>query len=206
MLRSRFENRLSVKTYTDTADTEMEDFTITLNNGSKMPRLGLGTWKAPADATKTAVVTAVKAGYRLIDCANDYDNEHVIGEALQELFKEGVVKREELFIQAKLWNSNHRPEHVKPDLMKTLEDLQLDYIDSFVIHWPQAVPSTGKSPTLRPNGCYPAHHSKDTMFPLTDDGYYCADMDSHYVETWHAMETLVDEGLTRTIGLSNFNR
>merc|ERR1711915_1029956 len=92
--------------------------------------------------TKTAVKTAVKAGYRLIDCANDYDNEHVIGEALQELFKEGVVKREDLFIQAKLWNSNHRPEHVKPDLMKTLEDLQLDYIDSFVIHWPQAVPST----------------------------------------------------------------
>ena len=110
-----------------------------------MPRLGLGTWKAPAEKTKEAILTAVKAGYRLIDCANDYDNEHVIGEALQELFAAGVVKREELFIQAKLWNSNHRPEHVKPDLMKTLEDLQLDYIDSFVIHWPQAVPSTGKA-------------------------------------------------------------
>merc|ERR1711983_302465 len=185
---------------------KMEDFYITLNNGSKMPRLGLGTWKAPAEQTKTAVVTAVKAGYRLIDCANDYDNEHVIGEALQELFKEGVVTREDLFIQAKLWNGNHRPEHVKPDLMKTLEDLQLDYVDSFVIHWPQAVPSTGKNPTLRPNGCYPAHHSKDTMFPLTDEGYYSADMESHYVETWEAMEKLVDEGLTKTIGLSNFNR
>ena len=113
---------------------------------------------------------------------------------------------------------------MKPDLVQTLTDLQLDYIDSFVIHWPQAVPSTGKNtntsdvptlplslcegknPTLRPNGCYPANHSKDTMFPLTDEGYYCADMDSHYVETWAAMEKLVDEKLTRTIGLSNFNR
>merc|ERR1712025_1374781 len=189
-----------------TGPDSMDNFYISLNDGTKMPRLGLGTWKAPAEQTKTAVVTAVKAGYRLIDCANDYDNEHVIGEALQELFKEGVVTREDLFIQAKLWNGNHRPEHVKPDLMKTLEDLQLDYVDSFVIHWPQAVPSTGKNPTLRPNGCYPAHHSKDTMFPLTDEGYYSADMESHYVETWEAMEKLVDEGLTKTIGLSNFNR
>ena len=125
------------------------DFYTTLNNGAKMPRLGLGTWKAPAEKTKEAILTAVKAGYRLIDCANDYDNEHVIGEALQELFAAGVVKREDLFIQAKLWNSNHRPEHVKPDLLKTLEDLQLDYIDSFVIHWPQAVPSTGGYQDIR---------------------------------------------------------
>ena len=69
------------------------------------------------------------------------------------------VKREELFIQAKLWNSNHRPEHVLPDIEKTLADLQLDYLDSFVIHWPQAVPSN-KQLTLRPDGCFPAHHTK----------------------------------------------
>ena len=141
----------------------MDNFYISLNDGTKMPRLGLGTWKSPPEQTKQAIITAVKAGYRsvtrqssltslncvqssrLIDCANDYDNEHVIGEALQELFAEGVVKREDLFIQAKLWNGNHRTEHVKPDILKTLEDLQLDYIDSFVIHWPQAVPSTGSS-------------------------------------------------------------
>lgn len=116
---------------------------VELNSGARMPRLGLGTWKAPPEKTKEAILTAVRAGYRLIDCANDYDNEHIIGEALQELFAEGVVKREDLFIQAKLWNSNHRPEHVQPDLEATLKDLQLDYIDSFVIHWPQAVPSTG---------------------------------------------------------------
>jgi len=183
----------------------MADFSATLNTGAKMPRVGLGTWKAPAEKTKEAVMTAVKAGYRMLDCANDYDNEHVIGEALKELFAAGVVKREELFVQAKLWNSNHRPEHVRPDIMKTLEDLQLDYIDSFVIHWPQAVPSNAKL-SLRPDGCFPAHKSKNSMFPLDDEGYYCADMDSHYVETWAAMEALVDEGLTKSIGLSNFNK
>jgi len=180
--------------------------TISLCTGAEMPRVGLGTWKSPPEMTKEAVITAVKAGYRLIDCANDYDNEHVIGEALQQLFKEGVVKREDLFIQAKLWNSNHRPEHVKPDLDATLKDLQLNYIDSYVIHWPMAVPSSGKRVALRPDGCRPGHHSENTMFPLTDDGYYCADHESNYLDTWAVMEDLVDQGLTRSIGLSNFNR
>ena len=135
---------------------------IVLNNGARMPRVGLGTWKAPAEKTKEAVLTAVRAGYRLIDCANDYDNEHAVGEALQELLEAGEVKREELFIQAKLWNSNHRPEHVKPDLEATLKDLQLDYIDSFVIHWPQAVPSTGKIFFL---------HVQDPNFSLCPGSY-----------------------------------
>ena len=76
----------------------MSEF-VTLNNGAKMPRVGLGTWKSPAAKTKAAIISAVKSGYRMIDCANDYDNEHVIGEALQELFAAGVVKREDLFIQ-----------------------------------------------------------------------------------------------------------
>lgn len=172
----------------------------------RIPTVALGTWKAPQELTKQAVLTAVKAGFRFLDTANDYDNEHVIGDALQELFKEGAVTREQLFIQSKLWNGNHRPEHVRPDLEATLKDLQLSYIDSFVIHWPMAVPSTGKKADLRPDGCYPANHTKGTMFPLTDDGYYCADHESHYVETWLEMEKLVDEGLVRSIGLSNFNK
>ena len=108
---------------------------------------------------------AIKAGYRSIDCANDYDNEHEIGQALQELFSEGVVTRSDLFIQAKLWNSNHRPEHVEQDLDATLKDLQLDYVDSFVIHWPMACPSTGRNVTLRTNGIYPAHESESKQNP-----------------------------------------
>jgi alcohol dehydrogenase (NADP+) len=102
---------------------------VKLNNGARMPRLGLGTWKAPPEKTKEAVITAVKAGYRLIDCANDYDNEHVIGEALQELFREGVVKREDLFIQAKLWNSNHRWGFINIEICRKLSLYEGDLDD-----------------------------------------------------------------------------
>ena len=76
--------------------------TIKLRNGVEMPRIGLGTWKMPASKTHTAVTTAIRTGYRFIDCANDYDNEHVVGEALKGMFEAGVVKREEMFIQVNL--------------------------------------------------------------------------------------------------------
>lgn len=81
-----------------------------------------------------------------------------------------IFYREDLFIQSKLWNSNHRPEHIRPDLEATLKDLKLDYIDSFVIHWPQAVPSKGVKPALRPDGCYPAHYSKGKHLKLNSMG------------------------------------
>ena len=74
-----------------------------------------------------------------------------------------MVKRSELFIQAKLWNSNHRPEHVEPDLDATLKDLQLDYVDSYIIHWPVACPSTGKNATLRTNGSYLANYKESKL-------------------------------------------
>eukprot|EP00466_Bigelowiella_natans_P004081 jgi/Bigna1/57303/fgenesh1_pm.9_\ len=156
-----------------------------------MPLIGLGTWKSPLGKTKQAVYHAVKnAGYRLIDTANDYNNEHEIGEALKKLLDEGVVKREDLFIQSKLWNSNHKAEFVKPDLLATLKDLNLDYIDSFIIHWPQV--------------CFYKHR---TMFPYDPETLvYCSDNDTHFAETWTAMEKLVDEGLVKSIGLSNFNK
>lgn len=141
--------------------------TITLWNGMEMPRISLGTWKSPPAKTKNAILTAIRSGYRFIDCANDYDNEHIIGDALRELYAEGTVKRSDLFIQAKLWNSNHRPEHVEADLDATLKDLQTDYVDSFVIHWPMACPSTGKNVTLRTNGIYPAHHSQSIHFQVS---------------------------------------
>lgn len=79
--------------------TTSQEFVI-LNNGKQMPKLALGTWKSPPEKTQLAVQTAIRAGYRFIECANDYNNEHIIGEALQELFKEGTVKRSDLFIQA----------------------------------------------------------------------------------------------------------
>ena len=120
--------------------------------------------QSPPEKTKAAIITAIKAGYRYIDCANDYANEHVIGEALKELFNKGAVKRSDLFIQAKLWNTNHRPEHVEIDLDASLKDLQLDYVDSYIIHWPTACPSTGKNATVRTNGSYLANHKESKFY------------------------------------------
>jgi diketogulonate reductase-like aldo/keto reductase len=170
-----------------------------------MPVFAIGTWKAPAGVTGEAVKTAIKTGYRNIDTANDYNNEAEIGVAIKECIDDGIVTREELFIQSKLWNSNHRPEHVRPDLDQTLEDLQLDYVDMYMIHWPQAGPSNGQQAATRVNG---AIASKDptVMFPLDEEGYYAVDLDSHYMETWETMEGLVDEGVVKSIGISNFNK
>eukprot|EP00667_Euglena_gracilis_P013041 EG_transcript_13428 len=184
----------------------MQQTVLRLSNGVDMPAIALGTWKSPPGLTGAAVKAAVRAGYRNIDCANDYGNEAEIGAALAELFAAGEVKREELFIQCKLWNSNHRKEHVRADLLASLKDLQLQYIDSFVIHWPQACPSTGKAPAVCKDGPHPGPKDSGCMFPLEADGTYASDNACHYVETWHAMEELVDEGLCRSIGLSNFNR
>ena len=80
------------------------------------------------------------------------------------MHQQSIFCRNDIFIQAKLWNTNHRSEHVRLDLEATLEDLQLSYVDSYIIHWPQAVPSSGRSVSLRKNGPIPAHHSKSTYY------------------------------------------
>jgi len=180
--------------------------TVTLASGHEMPVFALGTWKAPAGITGEAVETAVKAGYRNIDAANDYNNEDEVGAAITKVIADGVVTREELFVQAKLWNSNHKADHVVVDLEQSLKDLQVDYLDSYVIHWPQAVPSHGAQASTRVNGAHAGHYSENPMFPMDDDGYFSSDLTSHYIETWKAMEELVDQGLVRSIGISNFNK
>src|SRR5277367_2215597 len=102
---------------------------LPLNTGSAIPALGFGTLiPDPAD-TRNAVAAALEAGFRQFDCAERYRNETVIGEALQRIFKEGKVKREEVFIGTKLWNTNHRPERVQPAFEASLGKLQLDYVD-----------------------------------------------------------------------------
>lgn len=108
--------------------------TITFRNGDPMPLFGLGTYQSKANELHDAIISALKDGYRLIDCAAYYKNEEIIGAALQETFTSGLVKREELFITSKLWNNNHAPEHVEEALRKTLLDLRLDYLDLYLIH------------------------------------------------------------------------
>mmetsp|Transcript_50363 Transcript_50363/g.58788 ORF Transcript_50363/g.58788 Transcript_50363/m.58788 type:complete len:335 (+) Transcript_50363:47-1051(+) len=148
---------------------------ITLNNGLQMPQLGLGTWKSEPGEVKAAVKAAVGIGYRHIDCAAIYKNEEEVGEALTELFAEGVVTRDELWITSKLWNDHHRADDVPGACSTTLQHLGLDYLDLYLIHWPVATGCTG-----------------DVLDPTTE-------------ETWRAMEALQASGKARSIGVSNFS-
>ena len=150
-----------------------------------MPILGLGTWKSAPGEVYDAVKVALEAGYRHIDCAPIYGNEPEVGRGLTESFEAGVASREDVWITSKLWNNAHAPEDVRPALRQTLSDLQIDTIDLFLIHWPVAL-------------------KKGTQLPQSPSDFVSLD-EVPITETWAAMEELVDDGLTRHIGVSNFN-
>ncbi|KAL6619123.1 hypothetical protein ACP70R_034262 [Stipagrostis hirtigluma subsp. patula] len=151
-----------------------------LNSGAAMPSVGLGTWHAGPGVVGAAVYGAVKAGYRHIDCAPSYRNEKEVGSALKKLFQDGVVKREDLFITSKLWYCNNAPEHVPEAIDATLSDLQLKYLDLYLIHGPIRLK---KGTTPSSENCLPCD------IPAT----------------WGAMEKLHDAGKARAIGVSNFS-
>ena len=158
---------------------------LPLPNGDTMPALGLGTWKSePGDVYK-AVKEALQLGYRHIDCAFIYGNEVEIGEALKETFLEGLVSRDEVWITSKLWNDSHGYMDVQPAIEQSLKDLQLDYLDLYLVHWPVAL----KKGLYRPETGQDLISLED--IPLS--------------ETWRGMEELVGKGLCRHIGVSNYS-
>jgi len=159
--------------------------TLSFPNNDQMPILGLGTWKSAKGEVYTAVKEAIKMGYRHIDCAAIYMNEKEIGKAINECLNEGLVKREELWITSKLWNNSHGKDNVIPALKKTLSDLQLDYLDLYLIHWPVAF--------------------KPQVFSAMRAEQYLSLEEQPIADTWLGMEAAVEQGLARHIGVSNFS-
>jgi len=161
--------------------------TRNLYTGAKMPAIGLGTFgsdKYSGEQIAEAVVGAASVGYRHFDCAAVYANEDLIGPALQTITR-GGVKREELWVTSKLWNDMHGDGDVAVSCEKSLKDLQLDYLDLYLIHWP--------FPNYHPPGCDVTSRSPDAKPYIHEN----------YMKTWRQMEKLVERGLVRHIGTSN---
>ncbi|XP_046464656.1 1,5-anhydro-D-fructose reductase-like [Daphnia pulex] len=160
--------------------------TVPLNNGYEMPIMGFGTYSATPEEFTRMISDAINAGYRHIDGAMFYGNEVDVGNGIRQKIEEKVVTREELFLVSKLWPTFMSPHLVEPTLRQTLKDLQTDYLDLYLIHWPTAFEEN--------MGLIPKDKDGNVIFKNVD-----------FVNTWKAMENCVSQGLVRSIGISNFN-
>ncbi|KAF2890769.1 hypothetical protein ILUMI_15404 [Ignelater luminosus] len=154
-------------------------------NKLKIPMIGLGTWKITPEQVRKVIKTAIDLGYRHFDCAVIYGNEAEIGEAIKDSIDKKRVAREDLFITGKLWNTFHRHELVEECITKSLYNLKIDYFDLYLMHWPMAYK---EGSDLMPR------YGNRILYSLV-----------HYVDTWQAMQELVDKCLTKSIGVANFS-
>jgi alcohol dehydrogenase (NADP+) len=159
--------------------------TLRFENGDEMPLLGLGTFKSEPGKIGPIIRKAIEIGYRHFDCAAIYGNEKEIGVALKEAIAAGDVSRKELWITSKLWNNSHLIKDVRPAFLQTLSDLQLDYLDLYLMHWPVA-------------------HKPDVTNAKSAEDFLSRN-EAPLEETWEGMEDCVDDKLVRHIGLSNCN-
>jgi len=164
----------------------LRDTTFTLAHGrGAIPAVGFGTLFRDLTVTTQAIKCALETGFRHFDCAERYRNEDRVGIAISEFLEAGGARRENLFITTKLWNTNHRPERVLPAFEASCRRLQVDYIDCYLIHTPFA---------FQPG---------DNQDPRDEHGHVIYDSGVTLIDTWRAMERLVDEGRARAIGLSD---
>lgn len=169
-----------------TTPDRLRDTRIRLNHGSVlMPAAGFGTLIPDPLVTRQATKTALETGFRHFDCAERYRNEEAVGAAMQDVFKAGIVRREDVFVTTKLWNTNHRPERVKPAFDGSRRRLGIDHIDCYIVHTPFA---------FKPG---------DEQDPRDEQGRVIYDSGVTLLETWGALERLVDEGHAKSIGLSD---
>ena len=164
---------------------ELRQTKIPLGNGAAMPALGFGTLIPDPEATRTAVEVALETGFRLLDTAERYRTEREVGDAMKAAFARRKLAREDVFVVTKLWNTNHRPERVGPAFAASLARLQVDYIDLYLVHTPFA---------FQPG---------DDQDPRDASGNAIYDRGVTLLETWRAMEALVDGGRCKAIGLSD---
>jgi diketogulonate reductase-like aldo/keto reductase len=161
---------------------------IPLSHGSgALPAVGFGTLIPDPTVTKQAVKTALEVGFRHFDCAERYRNEKAVGDAMHEVLQGGTVKREDIFVTTKLWNTNHRPERVRPAFDASCQRLQIDYVDCYIVHTPFA---------FQPG---------DNQDPRDENGQVIYDSGVTLIETWRALEDLVDCGRCKSIGLSDIS-
>lgn len=172
---------------------QLKSDVIEMNDGRKIPVVGLGTFQGSYDYTSTfdtvvsSVRSAIEIGYRHFDTAFIYDTEKGVGEAIRQKIQENAVTREDIFVTTKLWCTSHRKELVVSALKKSLSALGLDYIDMFLIHWPMAMPPS------------------EEIFPKNEEGEILFEDDhTDITDTWQGMEECVNQGLAKSIGVSNF--
>ncbi len=158
---------------------------LTTRQGNVVPALGLGTWKMADGSAYPAVKSAIEMGYRHIDCAWIYGNQEAVGKAINQSIQSQQCSRDELWITSKLWNDRHRPEHVVPAIKETLQQLGLERLDLYLMHWPIA-------------------QREGVAVPESADDFLSLD-EVPLVETWQALQECQQQGLTREIGVSNFS-
>lgn len=168
-----------------TTSASLRDTRIPTHASGTIPAVGFGTLIPDPVVTRQATSAALEAGFRHLDCAERYRNEAAVGEAMQDAFKTGKLARRDLFVTTKLWNTNHRPERVKPAFDASRKRLQVDDVDCYIIHTPFA---------FQPG---------DNQDPRDASGHVIYDSGVTLAETWHALERLVDEGHCKSIGLSD---